>query len=428
MVGVELDLPRRIERRYVMLYPDRFISALSQHAERVIFSDNEYVQTIYFNNEEHAIPFGHSLKARRYIAEPPKEAALEDDGYFLDLKILKGVEKQKTRIAVGLREAMEIANKIYPSADGQLRPFMMVVYHRNHYKPKNASGARITIDDALRYFYFPPNSKEGIEIGREDYPRVEIKQEKAKPEFDSLMERVLRGCEAFPIISKKFRGYNFLCWHHTKTSGNNLVKELKGCEIEAKLEADSEDVFRMTKQLFRNGVEGFVLPPHFDFTFESASINRYYGNEDGVFKAMLRGNKAEIVVKRDSEIVKDPLGLDFILKRKEKKGVIVALDSEMIRNAQLKGELHRMRKAFWVDNVRTGRTYHISLDRCTGEPGILYEMEIEYTAIYKEMAGVMPVNENEIIADIAFLTKAILDNVPGLRPSVLTKQGWLGAE
>jgi len=71
------------------------------------------------------------------------------------------------------------------------------------------------------------------------------------------------------------------------------------------------------------------LPPHFPYTFESASINRYYRDDEGLFKAMLRRNEAEIVKKSNVEVAKDPFGLNCILKREEIKGNIVPIDSEM---------------------------------------------------------------------------------------------------
>ncbi len=86
-----------------------------------------------------------------------------------------------------------------------------------------------------------------------------------------------------------------------------------------------------------------------------------------------------------------------------------------------------MRKAFWVDNLKTGRTYHISLDCCIGPPGILYETEVEYTGRYIGSGNTKQDEaEKEIIEDIAKITKILIEKFPELKPSELTKQKWLG--
>jgi len=82
-----------------------------------------------------------------------------------------------------------------------------------------------------------------------------------------------------------------------------------------------------------------------------------------------------------------------------------------------------MRKAFWVENQQTSKFYHISLDCCLGLPGTLYEIEIEYTGRYINSETT---REEEIIEDIARLTRTLIEKFPKLKPSQLTKQDWLG--
>jgi len=61
------------------------------------------------------------------------------------------------------------------------------------------------------------------------------------------MGEVLGEINTFPIISKKFTAYNFLGLHHAKTSGKPFHKELRGYEVESKLETDTEEVFQRVK-------------------------------------------------------------------------------------------------------------------------------------------------------------------------------------
>lgn len=348
---------------------------------------------------------------------------LDNDIYFLDLKRGKGENKEKTRLEVTLEEATKIASELYPFSEIPLRPYTLVEYFRQHYIPKNMENTRLTLDNDLRYFFFPLNKREAVETGREDnYTILEIKEEKPDKNFNDLMMEMLREVNAFPIISKKFMAYNLLGLYHIKTSGKPLYKELKDYELESKLEVDIEECFQRIKQFFEEGNSDFKLPSHFPYTIESASINRYYRNDQGLFKAMLRRSEAEIVRKGNIEVVKDELGLDCIIKRKETKGNIVPIDSQMMASAQLQGELLRMRKAFWVNNPQTLRSYHISLDCCLGLPGMLHEVEVEYVGRHIDSET----NEEEIIMDVTNLTSLLIEKFPELKPSRLTKQDWLG--
>ena len=422
---IKIDLPIRTEERYIVHLDENFLDRISPYVERKIFSDNEYVQTIYFNNEEHVVPFEFSIKARRYLPNPPKSPVMDDSIFFLDLKRGSNKDKQKIRLKATLEEATKIINERYSFSEIPLRPYVLIEYLRQHYIPKNTRKIRITYDTNIKYFFFPKDQKEAVEIGREnDYARVEIKKEKPDKYFDNLIREILQETNAVPVISKKFTAYNLIGLYHVRTSGKPFHKELKGYEIEAKLEVDTEEIFQRIKQFFKDRNSEFRLPQHFPYTFESASINKYYRNSKGLFKAMFRGNEAEIVRKGNPEIIRDPFGLNCILKRKEKKGDVVPVNSRLIRSAQLQGELYRMRKAFWVENPQTRRFYHISLDCCLGLPGTLYQLEVEYTGRYKPEVG----REEEIVEDIAKLTKTLIERFPELKPSQLTKQDWLGIE
>ena len=425
MRNITLDLPRRIERRFIIPSSAQFLDRVSPYVERKRFSDNRVVQTIYFNTDEHIVPFEMSLKARRYLPGFPAHPSLEDDTYFLDLKTTENEYKQKVRLETTLEEATEIVNGKFPFSEIPLRPYVLVHYSREHYVPNSSSKIRLTLDKDLRFFFFPPNQREAVEIGgEEDYVRIEIKEEEPDDVFDKVMREILTEISAFPTISKKFSAYNSLGLHRARTSGRPFHKELKDCEIESKLEADSEEVFHRVKQFFSDGHSDFKLS-HFPYTFESASINRYYRNNSGLFKALFRGKNAHIVTKGKVEVMRNKFGLDCILKREELKGKDMPLSPDVVASAQLLGELHRMRKAFWIENPRTTRFYHVSLDCCHGSPGTLYEMEIEYTGRYTDFGKT---REEEIIEDIAEITKTLVDKFPELRPSQLTKQGWLGVE
>jgi len=426
---IKVDLPSRIEYRYVIPDAGKFLALIGPSVERKKFSENECVQTIYFNNEEQIVPFGLSLKARRYLASPPNYPLLDDSLYFLDLKSGLSEDKQKTRLEVTLTEATKIINEKYHFPGKPLRPYVAIIYLRRHYLPKGAENIRLTLDTNLKYFFFPPNQRKGIEIGREDdFARLETKIGKSDEKFNDLMNRATKEIGISPVISKKSVAYRFLHKYLTEKLGKPFYKELKDCEIEAKLEAASEEIFYQIKNLFRQQVDAFQLPNHFPYTAQSASINRYYKNRDDFFKALFRGNVARIVRKEGLEIINDKFNLNCILKRKEVKGDLIPINSKILSSAELLGQLHRRRKAFYLANIKTGRFYHISLDCCTAQSEILYEIEIEYTGRYLENKTDEPQEliEKAIIDDIAQITKILLDKFPELKKSQLTKQAWLG--
>jgi len=110
---IKIDLPTRTEKRYIISSPEIFLDRISPYVERKRFSNNEYVQTIYFNNDEHVVPFEFSIKARRYMPGFSDCPVLENATYFLDLKRGKGEDKQKVRLEAKLEEATKIINKEY---------------------------------------------------------------------------------------------------------------------------------------------------------------------------------------------------------------------------------------------------------------------------------------------------------------------------
>ena len=94
---IYLTLPQRTEKRYVILSQEKFLDRLSSIAARVILSDDEYVQSIYINNEDHFHPFFYSTKLRRFLPQPSNLPRLDDGTYFLDEKrVVAGhVEKER---------------------------------------------------------------------------------------------------------------------------------------------------------------------------------------------------------------------------------------------------------------------------------------------------------------------------------------------
>ena len=254
---------------------------------------------------------------------------------------------------------------------------------------------------------------------------MELKDNSSNHALKAKIENIINELNAIPIVSKKMRGHDLIGAYLTKTFGKKLVKNFKWCEIEAKLTTDSENTLKKAKEIFRNGNGKFHLPFHFPFTMEGASLNRYYSDKNNkLLKAMFRGNKMQIVTKGKDEIIQDPLGLNCIVKRTEEKTGYHNIDSKIFQE-KLEGELFRTRKAFWIDTPQN-RIYHISFDYCQGNPGTLYELEVEYVGTYKIDGHANPITEKEIIDDISQITQILIEEIPELKPNPLSKTEWLG--
>lgn len=427
--NIKVDLPNREELRYLIFNAEQIIAKLAPYVDRKKFSDNEIVQTIYFNNDNHDAPFSLSLKIRQYLPTRTEILKLNKNKYFLDIKKRNSDNrKEKVRLEGNLEELLQIINQEFKYGDSPLRPFIAVEYSRQHYVPKNNENIRITLDSNMKYFYFPFGKEEAVEIGREDnYSRVEIKISQPESEFMNDFNQIIENEKLFPIISKKFMGYFLLKNYQTSLSNNKFAKELKNYEIESKLEAESDRIFPKIKYFCENNLNGFGIPKHFQYVFDSASINRYYQNEEGYFKALLRGDKVKIVRKSPIEIIANNFNLKCVTKRTETKDQEVSLDSDLILSSKLLSELLRTRRAFYLVNNKTGRSYHITIDHCVAEQKSLYQLEVEYTGTYSLITDEQIISNNieqEIINDIAYVTNELLINFPELKPSILTKQEW----
>jgi hypothetical protein len=93
------------------------------------------------------------------------------------------------------------------------------------------------------------------------------------------------------------------------------------------------------------------------------------------------------------------------------------------------GYLHRSRRAFWPENRKTGRIFHISLDKCQSFEGkVMWQLEVEYTGRYVDHLENISPDEaktaiRQEVADLAQETQAFCGDC--LIPSTLTKFDWL---
>ena len=414
----DVSLPNRTESRYGMADCGEFIEALAGRFRPISFSDKNFVQTIYFNNDDHEVPFGTSLKLRRYVSDPT-QPVLSGDGYFLEIKRGRDKQKDKVRIGLDIEGARQYVNVMSPGMAEPLRPYMAVVYNRQHFVPSDGSQARLTVDGGMRYFFFRDDGAEPM--GEEAaVSRVELK-ESSQNNASMFVKDMLSGFGAVPIVSKKCKGHYFVNEYHVGYKGKKFHRELPETEVEAKLGATGEMSFRQIKELFRTGHLSFVLLEHFPFTVESGSIQRYYRHNGRVFKVSYKEGGATRVEKGIKVVLDDPLHLGCVVRRTEKKDIAVPFDSPIITSEYR--ELYKMKKAFYVRNMVTNRFYHLSVDCCTGLGDPLYQMEIEYTGTFGEIIRAGNA-QDDVVKDIATIAAAAMSIDSALKPTQLTKEEW----
>jgi hypothetical protein len=426
MTPRETHLSTRFEKRTIIENIERFDALTKNFLEEKKYSNNQWVQTIYFNNNEHTNPFSLSLRARRYIPQAQEEIQITpSDIFFFEIKKEENFQKTKKRFECTLEEATKYVNELFPQ-EHPLRPYTLVQYKRNHYSPKKCEQIRITLDSDMNYFYFLNDALKTTYLGKEKQYRLEVKEEKKQNRHSKNIESILSELNAISTISKKFESYFLLNLYKTTLNPIAPKKELINMEIESKIGFDygnPENIFSEIRNIFFKETQGFIIRPSYQHIHESASINQYkLTPENKLIKVLLKGGDCRIVTKGETEIVKVDGLEDCIIKRKEIKGPIISSWSDDIITSALVNELYRKRKAFWLENTKTHRVYHISLDKCVDSFGrTLHQLEIEGTGT----AGIPQTNEQAVIDDTAKLSKFILENFKEVRPSIITKEEWL---
>ena len=447
----------RNEQRFLILVEDLqdFISDISKILHRVSFSDRPITRTIYFNNADYPIPWGYSVKARKYLKDFSSNIFINRrDAYRLEIKASgKGDLRTKIQQELSLSQANQF---IFDNLRLNLRPYAVDEYSRSQFISTEEQ-LRLTIDCDVKYGFFEEESLRANWVGSEDFVRIELKTD---PDYLTSSEyqqvsQLIANYSPWPIVSKRQHAFSFIKFVLGK-KGRPLIKELKDCEIEAKFLVDCQNpalLLLNLKNHFRISTGDYYLNSDFTYTQEGASINHYWltknkaNQEVDGLKLMFLGRAIKPVFKEGTKVLSDPYGLGCILERKEVKGsrFVYTKDyydnflKEVVRNQgnlTYLGYLRRSRRAFWLDNRINGRIYHISLDRCLiPNGGILWQMEVEYTGRHVSYMDTMKQEwqktKQTIRQEVAELAKETLSfcnqsrNV--LSPTTITKFNWLKA-
>lgn len=448
--SVEVDLPKREEIRFILPIDAAFdlLAFASRYLEPVTFSDRPISRTIYLNNQHHEVPWKYSLKAREYFHRRSlgqKSQLSTEDIYHIEVKGSSSeTGRTKKRFRMNLAQAPDFLTQTVPVPflTAPLRPYIADEYERFHFCPKKGEkGARVTLDIYSSYFLIDENGFLS-HLGEEPSVRIEVKTAPSynSQELNEFLAQLSR-LQPSKTISKKMAAYSLEALYY-RDKGDKPKKELKDVEIESKLVVTDSDPFFFSNRLFaalQSGMGNFVVRPTYPYVFESGSINSYYlplngSNTEGV-KFLSRPTITKAILKSEGQIVENPYGLGCVLRRKERKSdyfprtqaelTRVLAEAEAIHGSPLHlvGEIERLRKAIWVTNLESGRVYHVSIDRCSFDGNLFFELEVEYTGTTKR--EMPPYPEQTIIKEIAELTHGILKTFPlSVIPNPVTKIEW----
>lgn len=410
----------RIEKR--LIFKDKEIfKYFGRKFQRMEFSENKYVQTIYFNNDDHVLPYGLSIKARRYLSNNKIKMPEPSDEFILEFKYEKGDKRSKERTSTYWREIPKIIAKRY-NFGNVLRPYIITSYFRDHYT-NNEGDLRITLDQDTKYFYVE-NNQTIVPLGSEKFIRLEIKDFSSQNKHETIFSDLRKIYPLIPINSKKGVAYRYLKSYLSNKYGRKFKKEIRDIEIESKISIEDPDIFIKVKDFFKHNKQ-YSLTDFFPYTLESSSINKYFRNNGVEYKFMLSGDQVKIVEKSKLLLLKGTQGIKNIVKRREKKAKKMSVWEVDWKIYNFEKELFRVRKAFWVINNESKRFYHLTIDECFSGEKKFTQLEIEYTGTFGK--NERDLAERKIITDISSITKLLLGKFFQLIPTSLTKYEWLTA-
>jgi hypothetical protein len=454
----------RMERRFCLpefRVPDLIKILLSMGLIEQNFSEHHITQTIYWLDDLHYWALGTSLKSRRYLPRHSESVSLgELEGYPCKFEIKREIPGTEQRRKDKIDFPDLRANATFLSSRFKnVRPYLLVEYRRRHFVlPNSDLRLRVTVDTDIRFWYFRKGVDQAIRIGEdhESAARLELKIDRRFEKSPAVYELLVRldTLSIQKTDSKKKAGLNMLKFMADELCNVPLLNELPDCEIEAKLDVPQplDPQHPLNPPSFFHRLRKFSLEkvwptdPRLPYVQTTSSVNHYWmrRNQGGqaveAVKILTREMTGRPTLKSDLVVVDPGLG---ILERTEIKGKKFLLhevpQEEMVKTLGLgeleyAGNIARSRKMFWIWNRATGRSYHVSLDRCYthGRP-TWYQIEIEYEGRHPEYANASIFDKEatrlEIIEDIRFLAWNIVSFAHKDRGIILTpgleKFKWL---
>ena len=413
----------RNEERFILPTKNNFINYLNRNFLKINFSENNYLQSIYLNTDDHILPFYEGVRVRRYLLKPELRPKLNYNDYFLvETGGLINGKKRKIRYSDKFKNVIKLWNKKFITTKSKFRPYLMTQCKREHYIPKTGKKLRITIDSEITYFYFK-NKSIATRIAKEDFLRIEIKFLKESRLIKSLKSFLIKN-GALSTISKRTAMYNYHVKYVEKTSKKIPINEIKGFEFESKFVLNSEKKFYKIRNLFHDGlIKGFRIQKCYPYVLEGGmSVSYFKDKRNNIYRIVQFGGFDIIITKKGKDNnVND--NKSFVLERREIRQRMSYKD--FLRNVKLIGFFIRLKKVFWVENIKTNRIYHIAVDHnLSNNNKKLCQLEIEYAGSHNPQKDKVKIRE-EILQDISYLNDLLARQFQWLKQSNLTKLEWI---
>ncbi len=205
---------------------------------------NPVNQTLYFNNEEHEVPFTYSIRGRRYEQKPFKERfkLKLSDKWIFEVKNTRSehgrfIRHKRRNEMLPLREILSRVKRMGQLGrvriPHKLGIYAAASYSRNHFLESDR-GVRVTMDEDVRYFTF--DGLAGTMLGASNRAIVELKIPPGRTSSPLVrkIHGLLRKENAEQGISKKATIFN-LIEDQARKSGEAYKEPSHNTEIKQKL-------------------------------------------------------------------------------------------------------------------------------------------------------------------------------------------------
>ena len=388
---------------------------------------NPVNQTLYFNNNEHEVPFTYSIRGRRYQQEPFKDhfKLKPSDKWIFEVKNTRSehgrfIRHKRRNEMLPLREILARVKKMNQlgriKIPHKLSLYAAASYRRNHFI-ESERGIRVTMDQDVRYFTF--NDLTGTLLGVSNKAIVELKIPPGRTSIPLVrkIQSLLRKENAEQGISKKATIFN-LIEEKAKRSGEAYKEPNHNTEIKAKIALDAEDqtIFpRIRTDLAEGRIEGFRLSKSYSNVMETGKLYHYIQMPTHEYvRFETSGQARSATIKENFQVVQDPFRLGNVIKRRE---VEEPIQPDMLKLPYK--ILTRRRKYFMVEREGGSREYAVMMDRSTHRGHELYQLEVEDV-----LSSPSQRTESRSINDVSSLANYLIEEY-SLEPTTLTKNQWL---
>ncbi len=388
---------------------------------------NPVNQTLYFNNDEHEVPFTYSIRGRRYEQKPFKERfkLKLSDKWIFEVKNTRSehgrfIRHKRRNEMLPLREILSRVKQM--SRLGRVRiPHKLGIYaaasySRNHFLESDR-GLRVTMDEDVRYFTFERLTGTTLGVSNRAIVELKIPPGRTSSPLVRKIHVLLRKENAEQGISKKATIFN-LIEDRARKSGEAYKEPHHNTEIKAKvaLDAEDQDIFpRIRSDLSEDKIEGFRLSDSYPNVMETGKLYHYVQVPTHEYvRFETSGQSRSATIKENFQVVQDPYRLGNVIKRRE---VEEPIHPDMLKLPYK--ILTRRRKYFMIERNGGNREYAVMMDRSTHRGHELYQLEVEDV-----LNSPSPRKEIRSINDVASMANYLIEEY-SLEPTTLTKNQWL---